>query len=88
LTSGDDVLFMYSQGIPLSLLNCNGTALVLTAWHSEDILPCNHFLGEVVIPLKSIPQLGPLQCIEDIPAAICPLIRPEQRLEGPLKVSN
>ena len=75
-----------SQGIPLSLLKRDGTTLILTVWHSEDILPCNHFLGEVVIPLNSIPELGPLQCIEDIPAAICPLIRPEEHTEGPFKV--
>ena len=53
----------------------------------DPILP-HDFLGELVLPLNGMREMGPKQTIEDIPAAMWKIRRPTEPTSGPLMASD
>ena len=80
-------LFSSSQGIPEEQLSKAGAVTVLSVWNYDPILP-HDFLGELVLPLNELREMGPGQSIDDLPAAMWRLCRPDEPSDGPFLVSR
>lgn len=75
------LLFDFSPNIPRELLDQEGACILLSVF-DHDHIGRDDFAGEIVVHLPTMLKIGMDKSMDQMPAVIMPLKRPQKPLDG------